>query len=109
MSFDKLILPEHSTEADPSWFGFLLSVKPEACKISRNDLVRKLNDMKIGTRLLFAGDIRKQPFFKDIEYRQVSELPNTEFIMNNTFWVGVAPLLDDEDIDYIVSSFKSLL
>ena len=106
---DKLILPEHSENADPSWFGFLISLKPEANKIDRNEVIRKLNEMKIGTRLLFAGDIRKQPFFKNIDYRSVSELKNTEFIMNNTFWIGVAPLLDNEDIDYIISSLKLIL
>lgn len=106
---DKLILPEASPNADPSWFGFLLSVNPENCSISRNDLTRELNERKIGTRLLFAGDIRKQPFFKDIEYREVGDLKNTEFIMNNTFWVGVAPLLSEEDIDYIADNIRELV
>lgn len=105
---DKLILPKATENSDPSWFGFLLSVKPEAA-ISRNELVKKLNDMKIGTRLLFAGDIRKQPYFKDINYSCANEMKNTEFVMNNTFWIGVAPLLSNEMINYIIKSFNSIL
>jgi CDP-6-deoxy-D-xylo-4-hexulose-3-dehydrase len=105
---DKLILPEPTPNSDPSWFGFVITVKKEA-GISRNDLVQKLNERKIGTRLLFAGDLRKQPYFKDYKYRVVGDLKNTETIVNDTFWIGVTPAVNDEMIDYMVSVFDEIL
>jgi CDP-6-deoxy-D-xylo-4-hexulose-3-dehydrase len=104
----KLILPEATPNSEPSWFGFLITVKKDA-GISRNDLVQKLNDEKIATRLLFAGDIRKQPYFKDIDYRTVGDLPNTEIIVNDTFWIGVTPMINDEMIDYMIKKFDEIL
>lgn len=105
---NKLILPEPTPNSDPSWFGFVITVKKEA-GISRNDLVQKLNEKKIGTRLLFAGDLRKQPYFKDYEYRVVGDLKNTETIVNDTFWIGVTPAVNDEMIDYMVKVFDEIL
>ena len=105
---NKLILPEATPNSEPSWFGFLITVKKDA-GISRNDLVQKLNDEKIATRLLFAGDIRKQPYFKDIDYRTVGDLPNTEIIVNDTFWIGVTPMINDEMIDYMIAKFDEFL
>jgi CDP-4-dehydro-6-deoxyglucose reductase, E1 len=105
---DKLILPEPTVNSNPSWFGFLITVKPNA-GITRNDLVQKLNDKKIATRLLFAGDLRKQPYFKNINYRVVGELTNTEIIMNNTFWIGVTPMINDEMIEYVSVVFDEIL
>lgn len=105
---DKLILPTATKNSDPSWFGFLITLKSNA-GISRNDLVQKLNDKKIATRLLFAGDLRKQPYFKEYNYRVVGELTNTEIIVNNTFWIGVTPMISEEMIDYICKSFDELL
>jgi CDP-6-deoxy-D-xylo-4-hexulose-3-dehydrase len=105
---NKLILPEATPNSEPSWFGFLITVKKDA-GISRNDLVQKLNDEKIATRLLFAGDIRKQPYFKDIDYRTVGDLPNTEIIVNDTFWIGVTPMINDEMIDYMIKKFDEIL
>jgi len=105
---NKLILPEATPNSEPSWFGFLITVKKDA-GISRNDLVQKLNDEKIATRLLFAGDIRKQPYFKDIDYRTVGDLPNTEIIVNDTFWIGVTPMINDEMIDYMIKKFDEFL
>jgi CDP-6-deoxy-D-xylo-4-hexulose-3-dehydrase len=105
---DKLILPTATKNSDPSWFGFLITLKNEA-GISRNDLVQKLNNKKIATRLLFAGDLRKQPYFKDYNYRVVGKLTNTEIIVNNTFWIGVTPMILEEMIDYICKSFDELL
>ena len=105
---NKLILPEATPNSEPSWFGFLITVKKDA-GISRNELVQKLNDEKIGTRLLFAGDIRKQPYFKDIDYRTVGDLPNTEIIVNDTFWIGVTPMINDEMIDYMIKKFDEIL
>lgn len=105
---DKLILPEASPKAEPSWFGFLITVKKEA-GISRNDLVQKLNDKKVATRLLFAGDLRKQPYFSDYDYRIVGDLPNTEIILNDTFWIGVTPMINDEMIAYMLKCFDEIL
>lgn len=104
---DKLILPEASPKAEPSWFGFLITVKKEA-GISRNDLVQKLNDKKIATRLLFAGDLRKQPYFSEYDYRIVGDLPNTEIILNDTFWIGVTPMINDEMIAYMLKCFDEI-
>jgi CDP-6-deoxy-D-xylo-4-hexulose-3-dehydrase len=105
---DKLILPEATPNSDPSWFGFLITVKPEA-GISRVDLIQRLNEKKVATRLLFAGDLRKQPYFKDVNYRVVGELKNTEIIVNNTFWIGVTPMISEEMIKYIGKCFDEIL
>ena len=95
-----LILPKAQENSDPSWFGFLISVKPDA-PFSRNDLVKYLNENKIGTRLLFAGNIVKQPYMIGRNYRTVGSLINSDFIMNNTFWIGVYPGINDSMIDYV--------
>ena len=95
-----LILPKAQENSDPSWFGFLVSVKPDA-PFSRNDLVKYLNENKIGTRLLFAGNIVKQPYMIGRNYRTVGSLINSDFIMNNTFWIGVYPGINDSMIDYV--------
>lgn len=104
---DRLILPEATPNSDPSWFGFLITVRKGA-GISRNELVAKLTEAKIGTRLLFAGDLRKQPYFKNVQYRTVGNLPNTETIMNDTFWIGVTPMISEEMIQYMVDTFKTI-
>ncbi len=98
---DKLILPKATVSSSPSWFGYPITLKPEA-KINRNNLIKKLSENNIATRLLFAGDIRKQPYFKNINYRESGELTNTEIILNNTFWIGVTPMINDEMVDFIV-------
>jgi len=104
------ILPEWDSQADPSWFGFLLTVRPEA-GFRREELLRYLNDRKIGTRLLFAGNITKQPYFKNynIDYRIAGDLKNTDEIMNQTFWIGVHPGLTGEMLDYVIKSVKEFL
>ena len=109
--FDKyFILPEWNKKADPSWFGFLLTVKP-GVKFSREELLRYLNDKKIGTRLLFAGNITKQPYFKNykINYKVVGDLKNTDIIMNQTFWIGVYPGLSKTMLNYIIKSFGEFI
>lgn len=105
---NQLILPEATPNADPSWFGFLITVKPEA-GITRNDIVQQLNDKKIATRLLFAGDLRKQPYFQDYDYRVIGDLPNTEKIVHDTFWIGVTPMINEDMIEYICQSFEEIL
>ena len=104
---DKLILPEATPNSNPSWFGFLITVKKDA-GITRNDIVQKLNDKKIATRFLFAGDLRKQPYFKDVKYRVVGNLTNTDIIVNDTFWIGVTPMINDEMIAYVGKCFDAI-
>ena len=101
---DKLILPEPAANSRPSWFGFLISVKPES-GLDRNAVTRYIEDHNVQTRLLFSGNLIKHPCFDQIRgtdaYRVAGELTNTDFIMNNTFWVGVYPGMTDEMIDYM--------
>ena len=101
---DKLILPEPAANSRPSWFGFLISVKPESC-LDRNAVTRYIEDHNVQTRLLFSGNLIKHPCFDQIRgtdaYRVAGELTSTDFIMNNAFWVGVYPGMTDEMIDYM--------
>ena len=109
--FEKyFILPEVTKNSEPSWFGFVLSVRPET-GINREELMKYLNDKKIGTRLLFAGNYLRQPAFIDYvtEYRVVGELKNADFVMNQTFWLGVYPGLGKEQYDYIISALNYFL
>lgn len=103
---DKLILPEACENSRPSWFGFLLSVRPET-GLDRNKVIRYIEEHNVQTRLLFSGNLIKQPCFDQIRgteaYRVSGDLTNTEFIMNNTFWVGVYPGMSDEMIDYMAN------
>jgi CDP-4-dehydro-6-deoxyglucose reductase, E1 len=105
---DKLILPEPTKGSNPSWFGFLITLKPEA-GMDRNEFVDKLTKNKIATRLLFAGDIRKQPYFIGREYRCIGDLPNTDRILNDTLWIGVTPMINDEMVDYMVEMIHKIL
>lgn len=101
---DRLILPIATPESDPSWFGFIITVR-ENQSFTRNELVQFLNNNKIHTRNLFAGNLLRQPAFKSIERRVVGSLKNTDFIMNNTFFIGVYPGLGKPEIDYVVEKF----
>jgi len=103
-----LELPEPTENSDPSWFGFAITVK-DASPISRNALVEKLNEKKIGTRLLFGGNLLRQPAFQGTPRRVVGELKNTDLIMQNTFWVGVWPGLNSKMLDYIIENLNELL
>ncbi|WGT40579.1 lipopolysaccharide biosynthesis protein RfbH [Lysinibacillus sp. 1 U-2021] len=97
---DYVILPEATPNTNPSWFGFIMTIKDDV-KVKRNEIVNHLESKGIQTRMLFAGNIMKQPAFKDIEYRVVGELENTDRIVNNTFLVGVYPGLTEEMIEYM--------
>ena len=102
---DKLILPEPAQNSRPSWFGFLISVRPES-GLDRNAVTRYIESKNVQTRLLFSGNLIKHPCFDEMRasgtgYRVVGGLDNTDFIMNNTFWVGVYPGMTDEMIDYM--------
>lgn len=101
---DFFILPEATAKSDPSWFGFALTVRPEA-PFERNELILFLNARKIETRLLFGGNLLRQPAYSDIEHRVVGGLENTDVVMNRTFWIGVYPGLSAEMIAYVIESF----
>jgi CDP-6-deoxy-D-xylo-4-hexulose-3-dehydrase len=103
-----LILPEATLDSDPSWFGFAMTVKPGGPK-SRNDIVKDLNQMKIGTRLLFGGNLLRQPAFKGTPRRVVGDLINTDIVMNDTFWIGVWPGLTIPMLDYVIDSLQKIL
>jgi CDP-6-deoxy-D-xylo-4-hexulose-3-dehydrase len=102
---DFLELPEPTPKSNPSWFGFPLTLKPDA-GVTRVELTRFLDDNKIGSRLLFAGNLLKQPYFKDIEYRVVGDLTNTDITMNCTFWLGVQPALTYEHLDFVADKLE---
>ncbi len=99
------ILPEASKNSKPSWFGFPLTVKVGA-PFSRNELVMHLDEKKIGTRLLFGGNLRKQPYMKNANYRVVGDLKNSDMVMDNTFWIGVFPGLGVEELSYVIEVFN---
>lgn len=107
---DKLILPEPAENSEPSWFGFLISVRPES-GLERNAVTRFIEDKNVQTRLLFSGNLIRHPCFDQIRdtdaYRVAGSLEQTDFIMNNTFWVGVYPGMTDEKIDYMVQVITS--
>tara|TARA_B110000008_G_C16970186_1_gene563618 strand:+ start:1722 stop:3095 length:1374 start_codon:yes stop_codon:yes gene_type:complete len=102
------ILPEKHPKADPSWYGFLLTIKNNK-KINRNELVSYLNSKKILTRLLFAGNLTKQPGYMNKKHKIIGNLKNTDKIMSDTFWVGVWPGLDKNQLDYIVAEIKNYI
>jgi CDP-6-deoxy-D-xylo-4-hexulose-3-dehydrase len=101
-----LIMPEPEKNSDPSWFGFPISLKKNN-KFNRNDLIKYLNENKIGTRLLFSGNLIKQPYMKDINFKVNGELKNTDFIMENTFWIGLYPGLTQEHLTYTTSKIEN--
>lgn len=100
------VLPQETARSEPSWFGFPLAVRPGA-PFQRADVIRFLDDRKIATRLLFGGNLIRQPAYKDIEFRQVGDLRNSDFVMNNVFWLGVYPGLTADMRDYVLDSLHT--
>lgn len=100
-------LPVPTPGTEPSWFGYLLTVR-DGTGIDRNAVTRTLEARKVGTRMLFAGNLTKQPAFRDVAYRVHGELTNTDKIMNDSFWVGVWPGLDDPRLDYIADTLDAV-
>lgn len=101
------ILPEPTPKSKPSWFGFPLSIRPGA-PFTRNDVIRLLDSAQIATRLLFGGNLLRQPAYTGIPHRVVGDLRNSDFAMNNAFWVGVYPGLDKPIIDYMIDAFHRI-
>ena len=101
------ILPRATPESEPSWFGFPIAVRPEA-PFSRSQVVQFLEQRKIGTRQLFGGNLTRQPAYRDVAWRAVGDLVNTDYVMNNVFWIGVYPGLSNEMLDYVIGAFHDL-
>lgn len=95
-----LLLPEATPGSDPSWFGFPVGVR-ESAPFKRDELIRALESQKIATRLLFGGNLLRQPAYEGREYRVIGELPNTDFVLNNVFWLGVYPGLTRPMLDFV--------
>jgi CDP-6-deoxy-D-xylo-4-hexulose-3-dehydrase len=102
------VLPEPTVNSNPSWFGFMLTIR-DGIHINRNKLVEYLENNKIGTRLLFGGNLTKQPAYKNSNYRVLNSLDNTNKIMNDGFWLGVWPGLHESHYDYIQSSINNFI
>lgn len=100
-----LHLPEATPNTEPSWFGFPLILK-ESSGTKRTDLINYLDQNKIGTRLLFAGNLTKQPYMAGRNYRVSGDLTNTDIVMNQTFWLGTFPGLEEEHLDYIADKLE---
>lgn len=103
-----LILPKATANSDPSWFGFPITLDPKH-PVNREALLRFLDSRKIGTRLMFAGNILKQPAYTGVDFRVVGDLSNTDVVMKRTFWVGVYPGLRKEMLDYVIESINEFM
>ena len=101
------ILPQATPRSEPSWFGFPLAVRPEG-PFTRNEVVRYLEQQKIATRLIFGGNLIRQPAYQDVCYRMVGDLTNSDFVMNQAFWLGVYPGLSNQAIEFIIDVIHSL-
>lgn len=102
---DFIEIAQPTPNSEPSWFGFPITIK-ETSGVNRVDLVKYLDQHKIGTRLLFAGNLIRQPYFDGIEYRVVGELTNTDRTMNSTLWLGIYPALGEEHFDFVASKLE---
>ena len=102
------ILPKATKNSNPSWFGFAITIRDNR-RISRNLIVKQLNEKLIGTRLLFGGNLLRQPAFKDTKRRVVGDLSVTDQVMNDTFWIGVWPGLNYQMLDYVIESLEQII
>lgn len=100
-------LPEATVNSDPSWFGFPITLKEDS-GITRVELLKFLNEAKIGSRLLFAGNLTRQPYFENVEYRIHGDLTVTDRVMNQTFWIGNYPGLSKEHLDYVINKLEEI-
>ena len=102
---DLFVLPDTTPGSNPSWFGFPLSVRPTA-KFTRRDLVRHLDEKKIGTRQLFGGNLLRQPAYHGKPQRVAGDLPGADYIMRHTLWLGVYPGLSEAHIDHVIATLS---
>lgn len=105
---DHLILPEATAHSEPSWFGFPLALREDS-PVSREHMLKFMNDRKIATRLLFGGNLLRQPAYRHSPHRSVGDLSKADFVMNQVFWVGVYPGLTDASVDYMIESFHDAI
>lgn len=105
---DVLILPQATPNSEPSWFGFPITIRPES-GVNREELVKYLNQQKIGTRLLFGGNLLRQPYMKGRNYRVVGDLTNADLVTTSTFWIGLFPGLTDDHLDYMAERIGAFL
>ena len=105
---DFLLLPESTPDAEPSWFGFPIGVREDA-PFDRAQLIRELESNKIGTRLLFGGNLTRQPAYKDVEFRVIGDLKNTDFVLRNVFWIGLYPGLTEEMLNYTADIIRAFV
>tara|TARA_Y100000590_G_scaffold458840_1_gene614459 strand:+ start:1101 stop:2414 length:1314 start_codon:yes stop_codon:yes gene_type:complete len=103
-----LILPKATENSDPAWFGFPITLR-DNLSITRNELLRYLDEKKIGFRLLFAGDVTKQPYMLEKKFRVVGNLNNTKTVMNNMFWIGLYPGLSHKELDFVTNQIKKFI
>jgi CDP-6-deoxy-D-xylo-4-hexulose-3-dehydrase len=108
---DRLLLPESTPDAEPSWFGFPIGVRPDTPRqkapFDRNDLIRELESNKIATRLLFGGNLTRQPAYQGVDFRVIGDLKNTDFVMRNVFWIGLYPGLNDAMLNYTIDTITA--
>jgi CDP-6-deoxy-D-xylo-4-hexulose-3-dehydrase len=105
---DRLILPQATAHSDPSWFGVVVTVRPDAGPM-RNDLTRCLESNRIETRNLFAGNLLRHPAFENVAHRVLGDLANTDTITNNSFFIGVYPGIGDVQLEYIARAFARFI
>jgi CDP-6-deoxy-D-xylo-4-hexulose-3-dehydrase len=105
---DYFLLPQAAPHADPSWFGFLITVRPDA-PFTRADLQRYLENNQVGTRLLFAGNLARQPAYQNVRYRIAGDLARTDVAMDSTLWIGVYPGITNEMVEYVLDTFDAFI
>ena len=103
---EEILLPEAEINSDPSWFGFPITIKKDS-KFKRTDIINELTNNKIGTRLLFAGNLTKQPAYLSKNFKVHGKLDTTDLIMSNTFWVGIQPAIGEEELSFIAQTLKN--